>query len=28
VRFSARELFGEGDHDVTVDVWESHLESA
>ena len=28
VRFSARELFGEGDHHVTVDVWESHLASA
>ncbi|MCW2672520.1 MAG: Cobalt-containing nitrile hydratase subunit beta [Frankiales bacterium] len=26
VRFAARELFGEGDHDVTVDVWQSHLE--
>jgi nitrile hydratase len=26
VRFAARELFGEGDHAVTVDVWESHLE--
>ncbi len=26
VRFAARELFGEGDHHVTVDVWESHLE--
>ncbi len=26
VRFPARELFGEGDHHVTVDVWESHLE--
>ena len=28
VRFSARELFGEGDHGVTVDVWESRLEGA
>ena len=28
VRFAARELFGEGDHHVTVDVWESHLEPA
>jgi nitrile hydratase len=26
VRFAATELFGEGDHYVTVDVWESHLE--
>ena len=26
VRFPAHELFGEGDHDVTVDVWASHLE--
>lgn len=26
VRFAARELFGEGDHDVTLAVWESHLE--
>lgn len=26
VRFAATELFGEGDHQVTVDVWESHLE--
>jgi hypothetical protein len=26
VRFPARELFGVGDHDVTVDVWASHLE--
>jgi len=28
VRFAARELFGEGDHYVTVDVWESHLHPA
>lgn len=28
VRFAARELFGEGDHHVTVDVWELHLEPA
>ena len=27
VRFPAHELFGEGDHDVTVDVWECHLEA-
>ncbi|HUR13279.1 MAG TPA: SH3-like domain-containing protein [Mycobacteriales bacterium] len=26
VRFAARELFGTGDHDVTVDVWACHLE--
>lgn len=26
VRFAARDLFGEGDHFVTVDVWETHLE--
>jgi nitrile hydratase subunit beta len=26
VRFAARELFGEGGHAVTVDVWESDLE--
>jgi nitrile hydratase len=25
VRFSARELFGDGDHAVTLAVWESHL---
>jgi nitrile hydratase subunit beta len=25
VRFSARDLFGEGDHAVTVDVWQQHL---
>ena len=28
VRFSARELFGDGDHYVTVDVWERHLHPA
>ena len=28
VRFAARELFGAGDHHVTVDVWERHLETA
>ena len=28
VRFAARELFGEGNHAVTVDVWEIHLEAA
>ena len=28
VRFSAQELFGQGDHSVTVDVWESRLEDA
>ena len=28
VRFSATELFGHGDHSVTVDVWESRLEGA
>jgi nitrile hydratase len=26
VRFAARELFGEGDHGVTLDLWESYLE--
>ncbi|MCU1599969.1 MAG: Cobalt-containing nitrile hydratase subunit beta, partial [Frankiales bacterium] len=25
VRFAAGELFGTGEHDVTVDVWASHL---
>ena len=25
VRFAAHELFGEGDHAVTVDLWESYL---
>jgi hypothetical protein len=28
VRFAAAELFGEGDHTVTVDLWESYLRSA
>jgi nitrile hydratase subunit beta len=28
VRFRARELFGEGDHAVTVDLWESYLRPA
>ena len=28
VRFAASELFGQGAHHVTVDVWESHLEAA
>jgi nitrile hydratase len=28
VRFAAAELFGEGTHSVTVDVWESRLEDA
>jgi hypothetical protein len=28
VRFAARDLFGDGDHSVTVDVWESRLEDA
>jgi hypothetical protein len=28
VRFAACDLFGEGDHSVTVDVWESRLEDA
>jgi nitrile hydratase beta subunit-like protein len=26
VRFAARELWGEGTHTVTVDLWESYLE--
>jgi nitrile hydratase subunit beta len=26
VRFAARELFGEGDHAVTLALWESYLE--
>ena len=25
VRFTARELFGEGDHEVTLALWESYL---
>ena len=28
VRFSAQELFGSGDHSVTVDIWSSHLAAA
>lgn len=28
VRFPARELFGQGEHFVTVDVWDSRLEHA
>jgi len=28
VAFAARELFGEGDHTVTIDLWESYLEPA
>ena len=28
VRFPAGELFGDGDHSVTLDVWESRLEDA
>jgi len=28
VRFSAADLFGEGGHTVTVDLWESYLERA
>ncbi|HEX6339659.1 SH3-like domain-containing protein [Umezawaea sp.] len=27
VRFAARDLFGEGDHDVTVALWESYLRA-
>jgi hypothetical protein len=27
VRFAARELFGEGDHEVTVALWESYLRA-
>ena len=26
VRFAARELFGHGEHAVTVDIWQRHLE--
>lgn len=26
VRFAARELFGDGDHAITLDLWESYLE--
>jgi hypothetical protein len=28
VRFTAGELFGAGDHDVTVDLWDHYLEDA
>ncbi len=28
VRFAATELFGEGDHTVTVDLWQSYLRPA
>ena len=28
VRFAAAELFGEGDHTVTIDLWESYLRPA
>lgn len=28
VRFAARDLWGEGTHSVTVDLWESYLEPA
>lgn len=28
VRFAARDLWGEGSHEVTVDLWESYLEPA
>jgi Nitrile hydratase beta subunit, C-terminal len=28
VRFAAFDLFGSGDHTVTVDLWESYLERA
>ena len=28
VRFSARELFGAGEHHITVDLWEGYLEPA
>ena len=28
VRFAAAELFGEGDHTVTVDLWDSYLRPA
>ncbi|WP_399343291.1 SH3-like domain-containing protein [Umezawaea sp. Da 62-37] len=27
VRFAARDLFGEGDHSVTLAVWETHLRA-
>jgi nitrile hydratase subunit beta len=28
VRFAARELFGDGEHTVTVDLWQSYLSAA
>jgi len=28
VRFAARDLFGEGDHTVTLDLWQSYLQPA
>jgi nitrile hydratase subunit beta len=28
VRFAARDLFGDGDHAVTLDLWESYLRPA
>jgi nitrile hydratase len=28
VRFAARDLFGDGDHTVTLDLWESYLRPA
>jgi nitrile hydratase beta subunit-like protein len=28
VRFAARDLFGEGDHTVTLDLWQSYLQQA
>ncbi|MFJ6751852.1 SH3-like domain-containing protein [Streptomyces sp. NPDC091266] len=28
VAFAARDLWGEGDHEVTVDLWESYIEPA
>jgi nitrile hydratase len=28
VRFAARELWGAGDHDVTIDLWASYLQPA
>lgn len=28
VRFTAHDLFGDGDHTVTVDLWESYIEHA
>ncbi|MEP7054176.1 MAG: SH3-like domain-containing protein [Actinomycetota bacterium] len=28
VRFRAQELWGSGDHDVVLDLWESYLEEA